>query len=158
MQLDGADIRILCAILAHGELTKSKLAELVGLSPTPCWARFQRMRKAGLITGFHGEIALSKIVNFSKVIVTISLHSHRKQDFTRFEAYVDKCPEIIDCVATGGGMDYVLTILSPNLQSFQALMETMLEADLAIDRYMTYIVTRQIKATKPDLAGLMAQK
>ena len=33
---------------------------------------------------------------------------------------------------------------------------TGLDADLAIDRYMTYIVTRQIKSTRPDLARLAA--
>jgi Lrp/AsnC family transcriptional regulator, regulator of ectoine-degradation genes len=32
----------------------------------------------------------------------------------------------------------------------------MLEADLAIDRYMTYIVTRHIKSARPDIARLVA--
>jgi len=32
----------------------------------------------------------------------------------------------------------------------------MLDAELGIDRYMTYIVTRQIKSARPDLARLVA--
>ena len=47
--LDAADIRILCALQEHGQLSKSRLAELVGLSPTPCWTRYARLKKAGLI-------------------------------------------------------------------------------------------------------------
>lgn len=154
--LDAADIRILCALQSHGQLSKSKLAEIVGLSPTPCWARLTRLKTAGLIRGYHADIALGQIVAMTKVVVTVSLKSHRKADFERFEAHVLASPEVIDCVSTGGGMDYVMTVVTASLAAFQSLMEAMLEADLAIDRYMTYIATRQIKSARPDLARLLA--
>ena len=54
-------------------------------------------------------------------------------------------------------MDYVLKVFSPNLADFQDLMESLLEADLGIQRYMTYIVTREIKSEPPDLARLIAK-
>lgn len=156
IELDAADIRILCALQDHGQLSKSKLAEFVGLSPTPCWARLTRLKKAGLVRGFHAEIALTRIVDLATVVVTVSLKSHRKADFERFEAYILAAPEVIDCISTGGGMDYVMTVVTTSLPGFQTLMEAMLEAELGIDRYMTYIVTRQIKACRPDLARLVA--
>lgn len=53
-------------------------------------------------------------------------------------------------------MDYVLTVVTTSLPAFQTLMEGMLDAELGIDRYMTYIVTREIKSAQPDLARLMA--
>lgn len=154
--LDAADIRILCALQKHGQLSKSKLAELVGLSPTPCWARFARMKHAGLIRGYHADLALAKIVDVSKVIVTVSLKSHRKTDFDRFEAHVRNLHEVTDCVATGGGMDYVMTVVTTSLSAFQSLMDEMLSAELGIDRYMTYIATREVKSTQPNLARLLA--
>jgi Lrp/AsnC family transcriptional regulator of ectoine degradation len=156
VELDAADIRILCALQAHGQLSKSKLADLVGLSETPCWARLARLKKAGLIRGYHADIALSRIVALSKVVVTVSLKSHRKSDFAEFEKYILNCPEVTDCVSTGGGMDYVMTVVTTSLPAFQTLMEGMLDAELSIDRYMTYIVTRQIKSARPDLARLVA--
>ncbi len=152
--LDAADIRILCALQDHGQISKSRLAELVGLSPTPCWARLTRFKKAGLIRGYHADIVLAQIVEMAKVVVTISLKSHRKADFERFESFVQSRPEVTDCISTGGGMDYVLTVVTTSLPAFQALMEAMLDSDLAIDRYMTYIATRQIKSGRPDLAML----
>lgn len=154
--LDAADIRILCALQLHGQLSKSKLAELVGLSPTPCWARYARLKKAGLIRGYHADIALAKIVDASKVVVTVSLKSHRKTDFDRFEARVRNLHEVIDCVATGGGMDYVMTVVTTSLAAFQSLMDAMLSEELGIDRYMTYIVTREVKSVQPNLARLLA--
>jgi len=60
-------------------------------------------------------------------------------------------------VAKGGGIYYIMTVVTPNLSSFQALMDDLLSADLAIDRYMTYFATRLIKAEQPNLAKLAAQ-
>jgi Lrp/AsnC family transcriptional regulator of ectoine degradation len=157
IKLDAADIRILCALQGHGQLSKSKLAEIAGLSATPCWARVTRLKKAGLIRGYHADIALSQIItSVAKVVVTVSLKSHRKSDFERFETHILNTPEVTDCISTGGGMDYVMTVVTTGLPDFQTLMEAMLDAELGIDRYMTYIVTRQIKSARPDLARLVA--
>jgi Lrp/AsnC family transcriptional regulator, regulator of ectoine-degradation genes len=158
IDLDAADLRILSALQDNGQLSKSKLAAMVGLSATPCWARVTRLKKAGLILGFHADIALTRIIDLAKVVVTVSLKSHRKADFERFETYVQATPEVTDCISTGGGMDYVMTVVTTSLPAFQTLMEAMLDAELGIDRYMTYIVTRQIKSARPDLARLVTAK
>lgn len=156
--LDAADLRILCALQQHGQLSKSRLAELAGLSSTPCWARFTKLKQAGLIRGYHADLALEKIVDVSKVVVTISLKNHRKADFDRFEGHVRQLYQVIDCIATGGGMDYVMTVVTSSLPAFQRLMDEMLCAELGIDRYMTYIATRQIKSAQPDLGRLVTDR
>ena len=86
--LDATDIRILSAVQKHGQLSKTKLAEIVNLSPTPCWARLDRLKAAGFIRGYHADIALERIGDFTQVIVTVSLTHHRKSDFDRFEAHI----------------------------------------------------------------------
>lgn len=154
--LDTTDIRILSAIQQHGQLSKTKLAEICNISPTPCWARLDRLKAAGFIRGYRGEIALEKVANFSLVIVTVSLTHHRKADFDRFETFISTLDEITECVATGGGIDYILHTINPSLATFQALMDTLLEADLGIDRYMTYFVTRRVKSSRPNLSKLAA--
>lgn len=155
--LDAADIRILAALQRHGQLSKAKLAEIANISSTPCWARLDRLKEAGFIRGYHADIALDKIVNFTQVVVTVSLTHHRKSDFDRFEATINSLDEITECIATGGGMDYVMQIISPDLASFQALMDTLLADDIGIDRYMTYIVTRRVKLSQPNIAKLAAK-
>ncbi|WP_282608049.1 Lrp/AsnC family transcriptional regulator [Pelagibius sp. Alg239-R121] len=155
--LDATDIRILSAIQNHGQLSKSKLAEIVNLSPTPCWVRLDRLKAAGFIRGYHADIALGRIGDFTQVVVTLSLTQHRKSDFDRFETTIGKLDEVTECIATGGGMDYVLKVVTPNLAAFQSLMETLLAAELGIERYITYIVTREVKSARPNLAGLTAK-
>ncbi len=156
--LDAADIRILSALQRHGQLSKSRLAELVGLSATPCWARFARLKRAGLIRGYRADLDLSKIADVSKVVVTVSLKSHRKVDFDRFEKHINSLHEVTDCIATGGGMDYVMTVVTASLSGFQRLIEEMLSAEIGIERYMTYIVTREVKSVQPDLVRLTADR
>ena len=153
--LDATDIRILSAVQKHGQLSKTRLAEIVNLSPTPCWARLTRLKAAGFIRSFHADIALERVVDFTQVIVTVSLTHHRKADFDRFEAMIMERDEITLCVATGGGMDYVLHVYTPSIARFQDPMEGPLSAELGIDRYMTYIVTRRIKSRQPNVAKLI---
>jgi Lrp/AsnC family transcriptional regulator of ectoine degradation len=155
--LDATDIRILSAVQQHGQLSKARLAELVNLSPTPCWARLDRLKTAGYIRGYHAELALERIVDFTQVVVTVSLGSHRKAEFDRFEGYIRNLDEVTDCIATGGGVDYVMKTATPSLAAFQALIDEMLSSDLAIDRYMIYIATRQVKTSQPNLTRLIAK-
>ena len=90
-------------------------------------------------------------------MVTVSLAQHRKIDFERFERLISKMDEITECVATGGGMDYVLKVITADLSDFQKLMEQMLAEDLNIDRYMTHIVTRHVKSSQPNISKLIAK-
>lgn len=156
--LDATDIRILVALQQNGQLSKSKLAERINLSPTPCWSRLDKLNKAGLIRGYHADIALNLIADLTQVVVTLSLESHRKSDFERFENHVCNLDEVVECIATGGGTDYVMKVITTNLAAFQTLMDTLLSAELGIDRYMTYIVTREVKSSKPNLSKLIHQK
>lgn len=155
--LDATDIRILSAVQEHGRLSKTKLSEIINLSPTPCWTRLNRLEAAGFIRGYHAEIALDRIGDFTKIIVTVSLTNHRKSDFERFESTIRQIDEVVECVATGGGMDYVIKVVSPGLAEFQGLMDNLLAAELGIERYMTYIVTRDVKSAAPNLANLTEQ-
>lgn len=152
--LDAADIRILSALQRHGQLSKTKLAELVNLSPTPCWARLDRLKSAGYIRGYHADIALERVLDITRVMVNLSLMHHRKQDFERFETYIRNIEEITECYVTGGGMDYVFQVVVPSLSAFQNLMDRLLSEDLNIDRYYTYFITRQVKSTQPNLVAL----
>ncbi|MEH6457249.1 MAG: Lrp/AsnC family transcriptional regulator [Cocleimonas sp.] len=151
LTLDAPDIRILNAIQNHGQLSKTGLSEMVNLSPTSCWTRLAKLKKAGLIRGYYADIDISKVIDLTKVIVTISLKKHQKKDFKRFESHIESISEIVSCVATGGGFDYVMTVISPSLSSFQDTMEQLVDDEIGIDRYITYFVTREVKSRPLNL-------
>ena len=59
--------------------------------------------------------------------MTVALTHHRQSDFDRFERHIRDLDEVAQCIATGGGMDYVMTVFVPSLAAFQDLMEALLE-------------------------------
>lgn len=156
--LDRTDICILNAVQQYGQISKSKLSELVNLSPTPCWLRLARLKKAGLIAGYRGEINIGKLIELTKVVVTISLKAHKKSDFELFEKCIQEIDEIVECSATGGGSDYVMKVVTSSLRNFQDIIEGLLNKEVGIDRYYIHILTREVKSTPPNLSMLLGNK
>ena len=145
-RLDAIDIKILATLQKEGRITKLALAERVNLSPTPCWERLKRLQNAGFIAGYRAEIALAKLGSATTVLVEVTLKQHRIEDFEVFERTVRQVPEIVECLATGGGIDYLLKIVSPDIDAYQRLIDELLTANIGIDRYFTYVVTRTVKS------------
>lgn len=155
MKLDKIDLKILAALQNDGRMTKLRLAEAVNLSPTACWERLSRLERSGVITGYTARINTDKFMRQTTVLVEIMLKSHQQADFRRFEAAVLKEPAIISCDATGGGVDYVLKVVSDDIDAYQRLIDRLLTLDLGIERYFTYVVTKNVKAAAP-LQSLMS--
>ena len=145
MKLDAIDLRILEAIQENGRITKLALAEKAGLSPTPCWLRLRKLEKAGIVTGYHARVAVRRLAPVASVMMEVTLANHRQADFDRFERAVAATPEIVACWSVGGGVDYILKIMAPDIDAYQRLVDDLLDRELGIDRYFTYIVTKTVK-------------
>ena len=157
-RLDAIDIKILATLQKEGRITKLALAERVNLSPTPCWERLKRLENAGFIAGYRAEIALAKLGSATTVLVEVTLKQHRIEDFEVFERAVRQVPEIVECLATGGGIDYLLKVVTPDIDAYQRLIDELLTAGIGIDRYFTYVVTRTVKADAQAPVALFASR
>jgi Lrp/AsnC family transcriptional regulator of ectoine degradation len=144
-RLDSFDLKILDALQRDGRITKLALAEKVGLSPTPCWVRVRRLEQSGVVNGYHARVSLRSVVPFAFVLVEVALGNHRQSDFDRFERAVHDKPEIVACWAVGGGVDYMLKIMTRDVDAYQRLIDRLLADDIGIERYFTYIVTKTVK-------------
>lgn len=154
-KLDKYDLAILKVLQADGRITKVKLAEAVNLSPSPCWERLRRLEEAGYISGYHADINVRKLVAVTEVLVEVTLANHQGADFKRFEAAIQDVPEIVECNATGGGIDYVMKLVVRDVDHYQRLMDRLLDSGIGIDRYFGYIVTKPVKTTVVPLDRLL---
>ncbi|MFD1198570.1 Lrp/AsnC family transcriptional regulator [Brucella gallinifaecis] len=148
LKLDAVDFRILEAVQENARITKIALAEKVGLSPTPCWLRLRKLEEAGIVTGYHAHIAYRKIAPIAHVMVQITLGNHRQSDFDRFERAIAAIPEIVSCWSVGGGIDYFLMVMTHDIDAYQRLIDRLLDLNIGIERYFTYIVTKLVKDEK----------
>ncbi|MFP2768753.1 Lrp/AsnC family transcriptional regulator [Oceanisphaera sp. KMM 10153] len=151
MQLDRYDIKILQILHQQGRITKSGLAEAINLSVSPCWERVKRLEQAGVIEGYGARINTDALFKRTPVLVEVSLKQHSAEAFQRFEQAMLECGQVVDCYATGGGVDYILRVMCDGIDQYQRLIDHWLDANIGIERYFTYIVTKTIKQQPPGL-------
>lgn len=144
-RLDSIDLKILAALQRDGRMTKTALADAVGLSPSPAHERVKRLEAAGYITGYRALIDIDRLVATALVFVEFTLGRHGAVDFARFEQAMRAEESVLFCYAIGGGVDYIALVAAPGIAAYQALVDEWLAADLGIERYFTYIVTKPVK-------------
>lgn len=159
MQLDQRDLDILRVLSSEGRITKTALAGRIGLSPTPCWDRLKRLEQAGLIEGYGARINLKKLAPHVTVFAAAEIAEHTTASFRAFEAAMQRYDEVVSCWALGGGFDYLLQIVTRDIDAYQRLIDAMLDARIGLSRYFTYVVTKPVKGSAlPPLDILLAQE
>lgn len=143
--LDKLDIKILAALQRDGRITKLALSQDVGLSPSACLERMKRLEDAGVVRGYLAELNATRIARCTTVFTEVTLARHAAADFQSFEARIQAVPEVVECHATGGGIDYIMKLICRDIQHYQTLIDSLLEADIGIGRYFTYVVTKPVK-------------
>ena len=154
--LDDRDLQILAVLSHEGRISKTELARRVNLSATPAWERMKRLEEAGLIRGYHADVALSRITSYVVVFVMVELESHRPESFQSFERAAALHDEITAVWAIGGGFDYLVQVVTRDIDSYQRLIDTMLAQRIGIRRYFSYVVTKDVKAGRPPFERLAA--
>ena len=141
-KLDRIDLKILHELQKDGRITNVKLADTVGLSPSPCLMRVKRLEKAGFIKGYSAQIDLAKLGETLLVFTEVTLSDHRRTDFGRFEAAIKRFDEIVECHLVSGGYDYLLKFITRSIVHYQEIIETLLEQNVGIEKYFSYVVIK----------------
>ncbi|SIO42103.1 Lrp/AsnC family transcriptional regulator [Paraburkholderia phenazinium] len=146
MKLDRYDLAILRILSQDGRMTKSHLAEEINLSVSPAWERVRRLEESGIIRGYRADVDWLRAFEGSRVIVEVTLARHTAPDMRRFEERIAGASEVLQCHATGGGVDYVMHVMSRNIDHYQRFIDALLTEELGIEKYFTYIVTKEVKS------------
>lgn len=147
--LDARDLAILRTLSEQGRISKTALAGQVGLSPTPCWNRLRRLEEAGLIESYHARVDLKKVAPHVTVFLAAELREHTAERMQAFERAVRAYDEVTACWALGGGFDYLVQIVTSDIDAYQRLVDDMLDSRMGLARYYTYIVTKSVKPPSP---------
>ena len=141
--IDRFDLKILVHLQRDGRCSNVELADAVGLSQSPCLVRTKRLQQLGVIRSYGADVALEKLGEHVIVFSEVTISSHRRHDFRKFEEAAARHPEIVECYNLSGGYDYLLKVVAPSVARFQELMERMLESDIGIEKFNSRIVLRQ---------------
>jgi Lrp/AsnC family transcriptional regulator of ectoine degradation len=106
----------------------------------------RRLEKKKLILSYHANINLRALTSFENFFTEITLRTHRLHDVNAFENKIKKIDEVVECFALSGGINYLLKFVCPDVAYYQTIMDELLETSASIERYVTYIVTKQVKS------------
>jgi Lrp/AsnC family transcriptional regulator of ectoine degradation len=153
VELDRLDIKILSELQENGRITKVDLSDAVGLSPTPCCARIARLEEEGLIRGYHADVDIERLGDFSRFIVTVSIKDYTPEKALRFESIIAGIPYIVQCDAVFGSIDYVLHILALGPSHYHQIVAPMLVMEID---YTTFPVSKSIlRESRMELRQLL---
>ncbi|WP_299233657.1 Lrp/AsnC family transcriptional regulator [uncultured Halomonas sp.] len=126
MPIDSFDSKILDQLQRDASLSIAKIADRVGLSPTPCWRRIQRLEKEGFIERRVAVLNPEKLDLGLTVFVMIKTDKHNQAWLDRFQAVTQALDEIIEVNRLAGEYDYLLKVITRDNQSFDAFYKRLI--------------------------------
>ena len=142
--LDRIDRRILVALQAEGRLTNQKLAERVALSPSACLARVRRLEEAGVIQGYHARLDPFKVDVGLVLFAEVTLRAHGPEAQARFDAVVEKMPQVVEASHVSGEYDYLLKVVVTDMEEWTDISEQ-LTGEAGAERFNTHVLMRKPK-------------
>lgn len=143
--LDKIDRRLLAELQSDGRITNVDLARRVGLTAPPCLRRVRALEERGVIRGYHADLDASKLGFAITVFAMVSLRSQAEEDLRAFENHISELPEVRECHMLNGEIDFILKIVSKDLQSFQEFLTSHLTPAPNVASVKTSLTIRTAK-------------
>ena len=144
--LDAIDRKILAVVQQDSSLAVSQIGERVGLSATPCWKRIQRLEAEGVILRRVALVDQDKIGLGISVFVSVESADHSEAWLRRFAQAVSEMPEVMEIYRMAGDVDYMLRVVVPDMQSYDAFYKKLIAA-VPLKNVSSRFAMEKIKAT-----------
>jgi Lrp/AsnC family leucine-responsive transcriptional regulator len=150
IMLDKTDRRILNVLQQDGRISNQDLADRVSLSPSPCLRRVRRLEDEGYIERYVALLNPDKVGLQLTAYVTIRLNKVFRathSPVSDFARDVQTWPEVVECYAMSGDMDYLLRIQVKDLAEYSRFaMDKLMQHPAVVDMRSSFTMQR-IKET-----------
>jgi Lrp/AsnC family transcriptional regulator, cysteine-sensing transcriptional activator len=124
--MDDIDRSLLEILQQNATLSIAQMAERVGLSPTPCWKRIQKLETAGVITRRVAVVDPDRVGVGLSVLVSVEAGEHTPEWLERFSLAVGAMPEIMEVYRMAGDVDYVLRVAVADMAEYDAFYKRLI--------------------------------
>ena len=128
MSIDRIDFDILNLLQKDGRLSNKELASAVGLAPSSCLARVQRLRSGGVLRGAHAEVDPAAMGVGLQALIAVQLRQHSRAQVKAFWKHALGLPEVIAVFHVAGTHDFQVHVAVRNAHHLR---------DLAMDAFTT---------------------
>jgi Lrp/AsnC family leucine-responsive transcriptional regulator len=149
--LDKLDKLILNNLQANGRASYDQIAQAVSLSPSAVLRRIKRLETVGVIDRYvalvNPEAVGLGLMAHLNVRLEKNTENHSRNPRDLFRASVQTWPEVVECDALSGEMDYFLRVLVRDMGAYSHfVMETLLKHPSVQDCKTSFVLDR-LKAT-----------
>ena len=149
--LDKLDKAILRALQDNGRETYDVVGEQVGLSPSAVLRRVKRLEESGIIDRYVALVRPESVGLGLTAYINVRLEKHtehhKRNPMDVFRASVQSWPEVVECVALTGEMDFLLRVVVEDMAHYSRfIMETLLKHPSVQDCKTSFVLDR-VKAT-----------
>ena len=151
VQLDTIDRRILRALQADGRITYDVLAAQVNLSPSATLRRVKRLEESGVIAAYVALVPAERVGLGLTAYLNVRLEklteTHKRNPMDQFRASVQAWPEVVECAALTGEMDFLLRVVVEDMAHYSRfILETLLKHPSVQDCKTSFVLDR-VKTT-----------
>lgn len=156
VKLDAFDLRILALLQEDASKPLAEIADAVGLSPTPCWRRIQKLEAAGYIKQRVALLDRDKLRAGVTVFIAVKTARHSMEWLERFHAAVHDLPEIVDFYRMSGDIDYLLKAYVCDIAAYDALYKKLI-ARIELSDVTSMFAMEELKSTTAIPLGFAAE-
>jgi len=143
--MDRIDRKLLNLMQRDASRTNVDMAEEVGLSPSSCLRRMQRLRKSGVIDRTVAILNAAKAGRGIKALVAVELKLHGEQHMRRFLAKATVEEAVSHAYAVTGETDVMLMLRLHDMEEFEALCDRLFRDETNVARFVTMMIIRTAK-------------
>ena len=143
--MDRIDRRILNLMQRDASRTNADIAETVGLSPSTCLRRVQRLRKTGVIEKIVAILNPSRAGRGIKALVTVELKLHGEQHMRQCLNLAVQEDAVSHAYSVTGETDVVLMLRLVDMEEFDALCDRLFRDQTNVARFFTMMIIRTAK-------------
>lgn len=147
--MDAIDRKLLNLMQRDASRTNVEMADDVGLSPSSCLRRIQRLRKSGVIDRIVAILNPAKAGRGVKAMVTVELKLHGEQHMRRFLELVAAEEAVAQAYGVTGETDVVLMLRLRDMDEYDAICDRLFRDETNVARFYTMVV---IKTAKEETA------
>ena len=147
MNIDPTDRKILAALQDDGRMSIQALSKAVGLSPSPCLRRVRILEDEGVIRRYVAMVDQRAVGLPVSVFASVRLERQREEELDRFASAVSQWPEVVECYLMTGRQDYLLRIVVPDLDAYEAFLKEKLTRLDGVDSIESSFALSQVKYT-----------
>ena len=115
--------QILDILQGNAAIPNIDLADKVFLSPSPCSRRVKNLEDKGYISRRVSLLDPNKVGLPVTVFIQVTLDHQVKKELDDFAKQVTSWPEVMECYLMTGEFDYLIRVVTPDLQSYQEFLD-----------------------------------